>query len=148
MAAGPYICMYSNGMKGFLSTRYTAWSFNLAMLLLRLGLGALMIPHGFDKMKNFKEYSGDFMDFLGLGGGISLGLTVFAEFFCSMFIAMGLFTRLSVIPLIVAMLVAVFKAHNGEVFGDGEHGMLFLVGYLAILLLGPGKASVDGIMAR
>lgn len=135
-------------MKGFLSTRYTAWSFNLAMLLLRIGLGALMIPHGFDKMVKFKEYSGDFMDFLGLGGSISLALAVFAEFFCSLFLVMGLFTRLTVIPLIVAMLVAVFKANNAEVFGDGEHGMLFLTGYLAILLLGPGKASVDGIMGR
>ena len=135
-------------MKGFLSTRYTAWSFNLAMLLLRIGLGALMIPHGFDKMVNFKEYKGDFMDFLGLGGTVSLALVVFAEFFCSMFLMMGLFTRLTVIPLIVGMLVVVFKAHNAEVFGDGEHGMLFLVGYLVVLLLGPGKASVDGIMGR
>ena len=135
-------------MKRFLSTRYSATSFNLAMLLLRLGLGGLMIPHGFDKLVKFKEYSRDFMDFLGLGGMASLGLVVFAEFFCSIFLMMGLFTRATVIPLIVAMLVAVFKAHNGEVFGDGEHGMLFLVGYLAVLLLGPGKASVDGIMGK
>ena len=135
-------------MKGFLSTRYTSWSFNVAMLLLRLALGALMIPHGFDKLTHFKEYSRDFMDFLGMGGTLSLALAVFAEFFCSLFLVMGLFTRLTVIPLIATMLVAVFKAHNGEVFGDGEHGMLFLAGFLVILLLGPGKASVDGIMGK
>jgi putative oxidoreductase len=141
--------MYFHGlMKGILSTRYTAWSFNLAMFLLRLTLGALMIPHGFDKMVNFKEYSRDFMNFLGMGGTFSLALAVFAEFFCSLFLVMGLFTRLTVIPLIVTMLVAVFKAHDGAVFGDGEHGMLFLAGFVVILLVGPGKASVDGIMGK
>jgi putative oxidoreductase len=53
-----------------------------------------------------------------------------------------------VIPLIINMLVIILKAHNGDVFGDGEHGSLFLIGYLVILLCGPGKASVDGIMGK
>lgn len=135
-------------MKRFLSTKYSAWAFDLSMFLLRLGLGVLMIPHGYDKMVNFSKYRGDFIDFLGLGGGVSLGLTVFAEFFCAMFLIMGLFTRMTVIPLIIAMCVAVFKANNGDIFGNGEHGSLYLVGFVVILLCGPGKASVDGIMGK
>jgi uncharacterized membrane protein YphA (DoxX/SURF4 family) len=46
------------------------------------------------------------------------------------------------------MAVAVFKAHNGEVFGDGEMGMLFLGGFISILLLGGGKASLDGLLSK
>jgi putative oxidoreductase len=46
------------------------------------------------------------------------------------------------------MCVVVFMASNGEIFGDGEHGSLYLVGFLVILLCGPGKASVDGIMGK
>jgi putative oxidoreductase len=88
------------------------------------------------------------MNFMGLGNTISLGLAVFAEFFCAMFLIMGLFTRLTVIPLIITMCVVVFMASNGEIFGDGEHGSLYLVGFLVILLCGPGKASVDGIMGK
>lgn len=107
-----------------------------------------MIPHGYDKLINFSKYKGDFMNFLGLGGTISLALTVFAEFFCSIFLVMGLFTRFTVIPLIINMLVIIFMAHNAEIFGDGEHGALFLIGYVVILLCGPGKASVDGIMGK
>jgi putative oxidoreductase len=135
-------------MKKMLSTSYKDWGFNLSMLFLRLGLGALMIPHGYDKLINFSKYKGDFMNFLGLGGTVSLALTVFAEFFCSIFLVMGLFTRFTVIPLIINMLVIIFMAHNAEIFGDGEHGALFLIGYVVILLCGPGKASVDGIMGK
>jgi putative oxidoreductase len=135
-------------MKKMLSTSYKEWGFNLSMFLLRLGLGALMIPHGHDKLINFAKYKGDFMNFLGMGGTISLALTVFAEFFCSIFLVMGLFTRFTVIPLIITMLVVIFKAHNAEIFGDGEHGALFLIGYIVILLCGPGRASVDGIMGK
>lgn len=131
-----------------LSTQYPAWAFNISMFLLRAGLGLLMIPHGYDKLVHFATYKKDFLNFLGMGGTISLALTVFAEFFCSIFLMMGLFSRLTVIPLIINMVVVIFKAHNGDIFGDGEHGSLFLIGYLAILLCGPGKASVDGIMGK
>jgi putative oxidoreductase len=135
-------------MKKLLSTQYPAWAFNISMFLLRAGLGLLMIPHGYDKLVHFATYKKDFLNFLGMGGTISLALTVFAEFFCSIFLMMGLFSRLTVIPLIINMVVVIFKAHNGDIFGDGEHGSLFLIGYLAILLCGPGKASVDGIMGK
>ncbi len=107
-----------------------------------------MIPHGYDKLKQFATYKKGFLDFLGLGPSISLGLVVFSEFFCAAFLIMGLFTRLTVIPLIISTSVAVFKAHDGKIFGDGEHGSLFIVGFVVILLCGPGKASIDGIAGK
>ena len=135
-------------MKRLLSTAYTDFSFNLATLALRLALGILMIPHGYDKLIHFAEYKKDFMNFLGLGSTLSLALVVFAEFFCSVFLIMGLFTRLVVSILLIEMFVVVIKAHNAEVFGKGEHGSLFLTGFLVILLIGPGKASLDGILGK
>ena len=135
-------------MKKWLGTQYSNWAFNLSMFLLRAGLALLMIPHGYDKLVHFSSYKRDFLNFLGMGGGISLALTVFAEFFCSIFLAMGLFSRFVVIPLIINMTVIVFKAHHADIFGEGEHGSLFLIGYIVLLLCGPGKASVDGIMGK
>lgn len=88
------------------------------------------------------------MNLLGMGSTFSLALVVFAEFFCSVFLIMGLFTRVIVSILIIEMLVVVFSAHQGQIFGDGEHGMLYLTAYLAILLIGPGKASLDGILGK
>jgi putative oxidoreductase len=135
-------------MKKLLSISYKDWAFNLAMLLLRVGAGALMIPHGYDKLIHFADKKNSFMNFMGMGSTLSYSLVIFAEFFCSMFIVLGLFTRLAIIPLIIAMSVAVFKATNGDIFGKGADGTLFLTCFLAILLCGPGKASVDGLINK
>ena len=118
------------------------------MLLLRLGAGVLMMNHGYDKLVNFSKYKQGFMSFLGMGSTISLAMVVFAEFFCALFIILGLFTRLATIPLIVAMSVALFKAHNSQFFGDGEMSALYLATYLALLLVGPGKISVDSMTGK
>jgi putative oxidoreductase len=135
-------------MKKLLSTKYSAGAFSAAMLVLRLGVGILMMMHGYDKLVHFAKYQNGFMNFLGIGSTISLALVVFAEFFCSLFLILGLFTRLATIPLIIATCVMVFKAHKGEVFGDGEHAALYLIGYLVLLLVGPGRASVDSMVGK
>lgn len=138
----------STGMKKILSTRYSASAFNVAMLVLRAGLAGLMLPHGYDKLVHFATYKKDFINFLGIGSTLSLALVIFAEFFCSLFLLVGLFSRLIVVPLIVSTSVALFKAHNGEIFGDGEHAALYIVGFLAILLVGPGRISADAMMGK
>jgi putative oxidoreductase len=135
-------------MRKLLSTKYSAGAFNTAMLVLRLGLGILMINHGYDKLMHFAQYKTEFMNFMGIGSTASLVLVVFAEFFCSLFLIIGLFTRLSSIPLIITMLVALLKVHHGDVFGNGETVAIYLTGYIVLLLVGPGKVSVDGMMGK
>lgn len=135
-------------MKRLLSTSYTDWAFNIALLVLRITAGLMMIPHGYDKLIHFAEKKNHFMNFLGMGSTVSLAMTVFAEFFCSIFIIIGLFTRFTVIPLVIAMAVALFKAHGNAIFTQGEKAGLYLAIFLGILLVGPGKASVDGIMGK
>ena len=135
-------------MKRLFSTKYSAGAFNIGMLILRGGMAALMIPHGFDKLQNFSKYSKDFMNFLGTGQTVSFALLVFAEFFCACLVLLGLFTRLACIPLVIAMTVALVKAHKSQVFGEGEHATLFIIGFLTVLILGPGKISVDGAIGK
>lgn len=122
--------------------------FNTALLLLRLIFGILMMKHGYEKLVHFSELKTEFMNFMGLGRTVSLLLTVFAEFFCALFIVIGLFTRLASVPLIICMAVALFKAHNSDFLGDGQMATLYLGVFLTLLLVGPGKASVDGISGR
>jgi putative oxidoreductase len=88
------------------------------------------------------------MNFLGIGSTMSLALVVFAEFFCSLFLILGLFTRLATIPLVIATCVMIFKAHKGDIFGDGEHAALYLIGYIVLLLVGPGRVSVDSMAGK
>ena len=135
-------------MKKLFSTNYSTWAFNVAILLMRLSLGILMMNHGYQKLVHFGEMQHKMMNFMGLGSTASLALLVFAEFFCSMFLILGLFTRLAAIPLVIATCVMVFKAHNGDVFGDGEPAALYLTGYLLLLLLGPGRVSVDSMIGK
>ncbi len=135
-------------MKKLLSTKYSAGAFSTATLVLRLGLGILMMMHGYDKLVNFAKYQHDFMNFLGIGSTMSLALAVFAEFFCSLFLILGLFTRLAAIPLIITAGVIVFKVNKADIFGDGEHAALYLVGYLVLLLVGPGRISVDSMIGK
>lgn len=135
-------------MKKLLSTKYSAGAFNAAMLLLRLGMGVLMMAHGYEKLIHFSTYQKKFTSFLGMGSTATLALVVFAEFFCALFIILGLFTRLAAIPLIVAMGYALFKAHNADFFGDGEMAALYLTGFLVLFIIGPGKVSVDGMIGK
>lgn len=135
-------------MKKILSTKYSSGAFNTAMLVLRLGAGILMMMHGYDKLVHFGEKQHSFMNFLGLGSSISLALVVFAEFFCSLFILLGLFTRLAVIPLIITVCVIIFKVNHGDIFIDNENAPLYLISYLVLLLVGPGKISVDSMIGK
>lgn len=118
-------------------------SIQIAILILRVSVAILMIPHGYQKMINFEEIQGKFINFAGLGQSFSLGLTIFAELFCSAFLLLGLFTRLSLIPLIVTMLVAAFNAHSGEIFGDGQTSFMYAVIYICLWITGPGRLSLD-----
>ena len=135
-------------MSKLLSTKYSAGSFNAAMLFLRLAVGILMMMHGYDKLIHFAQYQGKFMNFLGLGVSTSLARTVFAEFFCSIFLILGLFTRLATIPLIIATCVMVFMANKGDVFGEGQIAALYLISYVVLLFVGPGRISVDGMIGK
>ena len=116
---------------------------HFALLLMRVVWGVTMIPaHGWPKLAGFDQKKATFMDFMGLGSTLSLGLAVFAEFFCSLLLIAGLFTRLATLPLIITMLV-IMQQHEWALIGKYESVIFFFTGYVLILILGPGKYSLD-----
>lgn len=119
---------------------------DFAVLILRITAGALMLyGHGYPKLMMLMG-GGEiqFTNFLGLGVMATLILTVIAEVVCAVFLIFGLFTRLSTIPLIIAMVYAAFVFHAGDDFVQAqEKPILFIVAYLSILLIGPGRYSLD-----
>jgi putative oxidoreductase len=133
-------------MKKLLSINYSDGMFNFAMLLLRLVFGILIMNHGYDKLIHFGDRHNTFMNFMGIGSTLSLALVIFAEFFCGLFVILGLFTRLSVIPIIIVLIVAIVKAHHNAIFGDAQPATLFLTGFLVLLFVGPGRVSVDSMI--
>lgn len=122
---------------------------DIALFIVRVFIGFAMLSHGFPKLQMLLE-GGDikFFDFLGLGPRISLGLTVFAEFICSIFLILGLFTRIGVGFLMFTMVIAAFVVHGGDGFEKQEMSLLYLAIYLLIMAFGAGKFSVDGMIEK
>ncbi len=135
-------------MKKLLTISYSPSAFHFALLVLRVCGGILLAAHGYDKLVHFQQFSTQFVNFMGIGVRPSLSLTIFAELFCSMLVILGLFTRIAVIPILIAMSVAVFKAHNADFFGKADPAALYFLVFFTILLLGPGKISVDGAISK
>jgi len=131
------------------STSISVLSANVVLLIGRLTVSAFMLTHGLPKLTKFT--SGEaikFADPFGLGPSITLGLTVFAEVVCSIFIILGLGTRLAAIPPMIAMGVAAFYAHADDPFGAKEKPLLFLLIYLLFFVFGSGRYSIDHLMTR
>jgi putative oxidoreductase len=136
-------------MKKLFSIRCSDNALSFAALILRLGAGTLiMVNHGLDKLMHFAEKAPRFADPFGIGTTTSLSMVLFAEFFCAVFIILGLFTRLACIPLIIAMSVALFYAHNGDFFGKGELPAIYLTCFITLLFTGPGKVSLDRFIGK
>jgi putative oxidoreductase len=127
---------------------------DLGLLIIRLIIGLLMAFYGFEKLIHFSDMAAsDFwaknVNFLGLTGKTPLALTVFAELFCSLFLMLGVFTRVSLFFLMFCMayiFVVIFpfsildKGDNGYQFNDA---FIYFAIYLGLFFTGPGKYSLD-----
>ena len=120
-------------------------SIDFGLLIFRIAAGGLTLLHGTPKLFHFSERWHTFSDPLGIGAELSFILCVFAEFFCAVFLAVGAFSRLATIPLIINFLVIVFVVHGSDPIGKKELAIFFLLSHSALFLTGPGKFSLDGM---
>ncbi len=136
-------------MKKIFAVQPSSTAIDTALLLTRTGIAALMLTHGIPKM--LMLFSGapvQFPPVMGLSAELSLTLTVFAEVFCSLFLLIGLGTRLAVLPLMVTMLVAVFLIHGADPLAKKELALLYLLAYTVLLVAGSGRFSLDYRLQR
>ncbi|MCX2839701.1 DoxX family protein [Salinimicrobium sp. MT39] len=133
----------------FFNRNYTNTQVDVVLLMLRIGVGSMMLVHGLPKLEMLMA-GGEvqFPGVMGMNPTLSLTLAVFAEFFCSILLILGLATRFATIPLIITMLIAVFVIHANDPFANQELGLHYLLTYLALLILGAGKFSVDAFLIR
>jgi len=122
---------------------------DVILLAVRVFIGFAMLSHGFPKLQMLLGGGKiEFFDFMGLGPQISLILTVFAEFACSILLILGLFTRISLGFLIFTMIIAAFIVHGADPFEKREMAFIYLSIYLMIMAFGPGKFSVDHMIEK
>jgi len=136
-------------MKKIFKVDNTSHTTGIALLVARVGIAALMLTHGIPKM--IMLFSGapvQFPPVMGLSAELSLGLVVFAEMFCSVFLLAGFATRLATIPLIITMLTAVLFIHAADPFAKQEPALQYLLVYIVLLFTGGGKFSIDYLLQR
>lgn len=122
---------------------------SIAILILRVAIGGMMLTHGFGKLiMLFGHGPILFPDPMGVGSTMSLVIAVFAEVFCSLFLILGIATRLSAISLSVTMSVAAFIVHANDGFAVKEMALLYLLIYVVIAIVGAGKYSVDNWLSK
>ena len=115
---------------------------SLLILALRIFFGVLFFVHGLDKMINFSTLSETFPSVLGFGSYMSLMLSIFCEFCCSLFLIAGLLERIILLPMIISMGVAFFDIHDA-MMPEGELSLIYLVIFIILLVTGPGRYSLD-----
>jgi putative oxidoreductase len=109
-------------------------------LIIRLFVGIIMlVQHGLPKLIDYNSKKNVFPDPLGISSELSLALVVFAEVICSVFIILGLKTRLSSIPLLITMAIAAFIVHAGDPWSKQE---LPVTCYASLIFTGGGAFTL------
>jgi putative oxidoreductase len=130
----------------FFQLNFLPRSVDFALLVLRIWLGlTMLINHGRGKLMGFGSMAEKFADPFGVGPTVSLSMAVFAEVVCAGLLALGLLTRFAALVLVILMTVAFFLVHGRAMSGpmSGELAFIYLAGFVAIFIAGPGRFSVD-----
>ena len=129
--------------KKLMSTQLYPRTVNFSLLFLRVIIGSMMLTHGYGKFLRLLQGNFKFSDPLGIGSELSFVLVVFAEFFGSIALIFGFWTRINAFILSFTMFVAAFIRHADDPFSKQEKSLMFLAVFLVLMFLGGGKHSID-----
>ena len=121
---------------------------DLGLFVLRLSFSTLMLTHGLGKFNRLFADEIKFGDPIGLGPELSLYLVVLGEFLAPMFVILGIKTRLAAFFPFFTMLIAAFVAHGGDPFERKEKALLFMFGFLVIMLCGAGRFAMERVWKK
>ena len=124
--------------------------------LLRIGLGLVILPHGFQKITDFNNILNVLETHYQLPAFIGI-LVILIEFFSSILLILGIFSRVNAFLLGIVLFGAGFfhLEHGffmnwlGNQAGEGyQFSLLFVFAAAASVLLGGGKWSADNILQQ
>jgi putative oxidoreductase len=143
--------------------KFFATTNDWSLLVLRLGLGLVILPHGLQKTLGlfggygFAGTYGFFTDQMGLPG-VAAVLVILAESFGALGLIFGALTRLGAFGIAAVMAGAITMVHwqngffmnwSGKAAGEGfEFHLLAITIAIVLLIRGGGAASIDRLLAR
>lgn len=122
-------------------------SYDWVALLLRLAVAVTLLPFGIAKFTKRHDPPAQFFAVLGFSGKTSFYLAMFAETFAPFCLILGFFTRIAALGGCLNMAIAyleykkMHKADNAPYYY--APALPILLGYVIVLLMGPGKISLD-----
>lgn len=148
--------MYTKKVLGLPKKIYvtsTGYSYtNLGRLFLRLFVGIMLLQFGIRQIGQAALLADTFPAVLGMSNETSLWTMICIEIGCSIFIMAGFLTRIMILPPFVAMIMAeYYLLHNMATEATyqlsweqpGYLPIMFLGIFFFLILVGPGKISVD-----
>lgn len=122
---------------------------DLGKLILRVVLGVLILLHGIAKLRFGLDPIAGMLQAHGLPHYLAYGALV-GEVLAPLLLILGWYGRIGAALIAVNMLFAFVLAHTGQLAQLNEQGGwalelqgMFLASSIALLLLGPGKYSVN-----
>ena len=119
------------------------------ILIIRLTMGLLLLPHGISKLINGVDWLGDLLTKVSLPALLRYGVFI-GEIIAPILLIIGYRTRLAALFIAFNMFMTVFLAHRNLVFTIRSSGSwaielnaLFFFGALALFFMGGGKYCVS-----
>jgi putative oxidoreductase len=119
----------------------------LALLVLRVVLGAVMIGHGYGKVFGGFSHVHDMVQHIGFPGWMAYPLAA-TEFFGGILIIAGFLTRFVALAMLTDMSVAIWKVHfHNGLKGPGGYEFPLALAAIAFSLIffGAGPIAFDSI---
>lgn len=123
---------------------------DLGKLILRLTVGVLVLLHGFHKLMNGVSGIEGMVTGAGLPALLAYGVFL-GEVLGPVLLIVGFYARVGAALIMLNMIVAIVLAHSQQIFLLTPQGGwqlelqgLYLFAALALLLMGPGRMSLNG----
>lgn len=133
-----------NDMANFLKSN------DAGLLITRVAVGLLLLPHGLNKLVNGISWMGGMLNAVGLPAFVGYGVYI-GEIIAPILLVIGFRTRIAGLIVAFNMFMAVFLANRSKIFVLKEAGwgwaieleMLFLLGAITLFFTGGGKFCVS-----
>ena len=146
--------MTPSGIKNFFMYSVGHTYSNLSRLFLRVFTGVMFLQFGLRQIMHFDAIASYFPGIFGLSPEVSIAVIVSLELLCATCIILGLFTRIALIPSLMLMCYVEFLLFTPTVESSSQlfifkpgYPIMFIGIFFYMLLAGPGKVSVDYLIA-